>query len=76
MGVDGAHCILPFQRDEYWFFNLKKRMHVEGLPEDELLPICIRITLLDLVWSLEPWTIENMVRLIRTTVLEAKQLRL
>lgn len=44
MGVNGAHCCMPFQCDTCWLWNLEKR---SPGPKDEFLMKCIRRANLD-----------------------------
>jgi hypothetical protein len=56
MGVNGAHCCIPFQCDDCWFWNLEKRRPGVG---DEFTMKCIRRANLDIMAGRAVTTIQG-----------------
>jgi hypothetical protein len=58
-GREGDHLMTPFQCPECHFFNIKKRLPLEGNHVDELALLCIQRAILDSLWARERSTVNS-----------------
>ena len=73
-GRNGDMLLNPFQCDVCWFRNLKNRNPNLNVLEDKALMSCIRRVNLDMLWSVNPATVQSTLSNVRKGIKMSKEL--
>ena len=69
---NGDHMMIPFQCNTCQFMNIRKHLPIPGNAKDESLMVCLRLVLLDSIWSRERSTIQRSLSLVQSSLVEGE----